>query len=147
LNSKLYLCGTPSTNEDASSYLFQITFQTLHTKIMVSSQYGHYYPSLISINNNKILCVGGKKQRQCEIYDIIINHWSPFPELPEERYKCTLCFNYKNKHLYLFGGINNKNNFLSTDSNLFHRPATPKNSKTLRNKSEKKKTLDNNRNL
>ena len=110
LNSKLYLCGTPSTNEDASSYLFQITFQTLHTKIMVSSQYGHYYPSLISINNNKILCVGGKKQRQCEIYDIIINHWSPFPELPEERYKCTLCFNYKNKHLYLFGGINNKNN-------------------------------------
>ena len=110
LNSKLYLCGTPSTSEDASSYLFQITFQTLYTKIMVSSQFGHYYPSLISINNNKILCVGGKKQTQCEIYDIIINHWSPFPELPEERYKCTLCFNYKNKHLYLFGGINSKNN-------------------------------------
>ena len=86
LNSKLYLCGTPSKEEDASSYLFQITLQTLNTQIMVSSQYGHYYPSLISINNNKIICVGGKNQRQCEIYDTIINHWAIIPELPEERY-------------------------------------------------------------
>ena len=115
LNSKLYLCGTPSKEEDASSYLFQITLQTLNTQIMVSSQYGHYYPSLISINNNKIICVGGKNQRQCEIYDTIINHWAIIPELPEERYKCTLCFDYKSKILYLFGGINSKKNNLNSN--------------------------------
>ena len=115
LNSKLYLCGTPSTSQDASSYLFQITLQSLNAKIMVSSQYGHYYPSLISINSNKLLCIGGKKQRQCELYDITINHWTLFPELPEERYKCTLCFDYRNKVLYLFGGINSKKNSLNTN--------------------------------
>ena len=48
LNSKLYLCGTPSTSQDANSYLFQIILQSLSTQIMVSSQYGHYFPSLIS---------------------------------------------------------------------------------------------------
>jgi hypothetical protein len=115
LNSKLYLCGTPSISRDASSYLFQITLQSLSTQIMVSSQYGHYYPSLISINSNKLLCIGGKKQTQCEIYDITINHWALFPELPEERYKCTLCYDYKNKNLYLFGGINSKKNSINTN--------------------------------
>ena len=115
LNSKLYLCGTPSISEDASSYLFQITFQTLNTKIMVSSQYGHFYPSLISINNNKIMCIGGKNQTQCELYDTIINHWSIIPELPEERYKCTLCFDFKNKFLYLFGGINTEKNSINSN--------------------------------
>lgn len=105
-NSKLYLCGTSSIDEDESSYLFEITFQTLSTKIMVSSQFGHYYPSLISINNNKIMCIGGKNQTKCELYDTIINHWATISDLPEERYKCTLCFNYKTKYLYLFGGIN-----------------------------------------
>jgi hypothetical protein len=115
LNSKLYLCGTPSISEDASSYLFQITFQTLNTKIMVSSQYGHFYPSLISINNNKIMCIGGKNQTRCELYDTIINHWSIIPELPEERYKCTLCFDFKNKFLYLFGGINTEKNSINSN--------------------------------
>lgn len=114
-NSKLYLCGTPSINEDASSYLFQINFQTLNTQIMVSSQFGHYYPSLISINNNKIICIGGKNQIQCELYDTIINHWTNLPELPEERYKCTLCFDYNNKQLYLFGGINSKKNAINVN--------------------------------
>jgi hypothetical protein len=109
-NSKLYLCGTSSSKEDASSYLFQISSEPLNTQIMVSSQYGHYYPSLISINKNKIACIGGKNQTQCEIYDISINHWSIIPELPEERYKCNLCFDYIKKFLYLFGGINNSKN-------------------------------------
>lgn len=109
-NSKLYLCGTSSSKEDESSYLFQIIFEPLNTQIMVSSQYGHYYPSLISINKNKIVCIGGKNQKQCEIYDISINHWSVIPELPEERYKCTLCYDYLKKVLYLFGGINNEKN-------------------------------------
>ena len=113
LNSKLYLCGTPSSEEDASSYLFQIAVHSLNTQIMVSSQYGHYYPSLISINNNKLICIGGKNQTKCEIYDITINHWTTIAELPEERYKCTLCFDYKGKMLYLFGGVNNQKNSLN----------------------------------
>lgn len=115
LNSRLYLCGTKSTGKEASSYLFEITFENLKTQVMVSSQYGHHNPSLISINSNKILCVGGKRQKKCEIYDIIINHWAIFPELPEERYKCSLCFDYRNKLLFLFGGINNSKNALNNN--------------------------------
>ena len=112
-NSKLYLCGTSSVNEDNSSYLFQITFNNLNTQIMVSSLYGHYYPSLISINRCKIICIGGKNQTLCELYDIDTHHWTNIPELPEERYKCTLCFDYKNKFIYLFGGINNRKNSIN----------------------------------
>ena len=82
---------------------------------MISSKYGQYYPPLISIINNKIICIGGKNQRQIEIYEAIINHWGIIHEIPEERYKCTLCFIYKSKILYLFGGINNKKNNLNSN--------------------------------
>lgn len=123
LKSYLYLCGTSSLNEDSSSYLFQLNFQTLSTKIMVNSKYCHYFPSLIAINQDKIVCIGGKKHIECEIYDTNADHWSLIPELPEERYKCTLCYDYKSKFLYLFGGINtekkqNKNIFIEKDNIL-----------------------------
>ena len=35
--------------------------------------------------------------------------------MPEERYKCTLCFDYKSKILYLFGGINSKKNNINSN--------------------------------
>ena len=108
LKSKLYLCGSSSLNIDSSSFLFQIDCKNLSTKIMVNSKYSHYNPSLIAINTDKIICIRGKKNIECEIYDIIIDHWSSMPKLPEERYKSTLCYDYKNKFLYLFGGVNTK---------------------------------------
>ena len=77
---------------------------------MVNSNFCHYSPSLVAIYRDKIVCVGGKYCKECEIYDISIDHWSIIPELPEERYKSTLCFDYKNKFLYLFGGINTEKN-------------------------------------
>jgi hypothetical protein len=90
---------------------------------MVNSKYCHYFPSLIAINYDKIVCCGGKKHIECEIYDTNIDHWSLIPELPEERYKCTSCYDYKNKFLYLFGGINtekkkNKDIFIEKDNIL-----------------------------
>ena len=110
LKSKLYLCGTSSINKDSSSYLFQLNINKLTTKIMVNSKYCHYSPSLVAIYRDRIVCVGGKYCKECEVYDISIDHWSIIPELPEERYKSTLCFDYKNKFLYLFGGINSEKN-------------------------------------
>ena len=108
LNSKLYLCGTSSLDDDSSSYLFQLSFKNPSTKIMVNSKFCHYYPSLISINKDKIICIGGKRHVECEIYDINLGHWEIMPDLPEERYKASLCYDYKNKFLYLFGGINSE---------------------------------------
>ena len=131
LNSKLYLCGNSSLNDDSSSYLFQLNFKDLSTKILVNSKYCHYFPSLITINNDKIICIGGKKHVECEIYDINIDHWTLMPDLPEERYKSTLCYDYKNKYLYLFGGINSekrnkkyieKDNFLRISSKNYSFP-------------------------
>lgn len=110
LKSKLYLCGSSSPNKELSSYLIQLNINNLSSKIMVNSNYCHYSPSLVAIYRDKIVCVGGKNCKECEIYDISIDHWSILPKLPEERYKCTLCFDYKNKFLYLFGGINNEKN-------------------------------------
>ena len=112
LKSKLYLCGSSSPNKDSSSYLIQLNINNLSSKIMVNSNYCHYSPSLVAIYRDKIVCVGGKNCKECEIYDISIDHWTIIPELPEERYKCTLCFDYKNKFLYLFGGINSQKNYV-----------------------------------
>ena len=49
----------------------------------------------------------------CESYNIEENHWYPLPNLPEERYMCTLCLDQKNNTVYLFGGINSskQNNY------------------------------------
>lgn len=126
-NSNLYLCGKTIITEDEGSFLLCIDTNSninkslsskkqVNAELMVSSQYGHYYPNLISNNNNLIYCIGGKEQRHCEVYDIEINKWSKFPDLPEGRYLSTLCFDCNQRYLYLFGGRRDK--IFETDSIL-----------------------------
>ena len=64
---------------------------------------------MISIQDKYIYCIGGKNQFHCEMYNIIENKWLPLPNLQEERYLCTLCYDQKNNIVYLFGGMNEKN--------------------------------------
>lgn len=111
LNNNLYLCGyslvIPEDNQ--GSYLFELNPLNPETKKLSDSKYAHYYPALISIKNEHIYCIGGKNQHHCEEYDIKENKWSALPNLPEERYLCTLCNDEVNNIVYLFGGINSKN--------------------------------------
>ena len=81
----------------------------INAKILINSQHPHVYPSLIYDNLGQIICIGGKGQTQCELYNNILNKWFILPSLPEERYKCTLCIDPKNVYIYVFGGINTKN--------------------------------------
>ena len=103
---KLYLCGNSRLEDVEGSFLFEINPINPKSKILINSNYGHYYPSLISFKNKYIFCIGGKKQIHCESYNMEQNYWTPLPNLPEERYMCTLCLDSKNNHIYLFGGIN-----------------------------------------
>ena len=110
-NNNLYLCGTSSLipEDNKGSYLFQLNPLSPETKILSKSKYSHYYPALISVQNKYIYCIGGKNNFHCESYCIKENKWLPLPNLSEERYLCTLCYDEFNNILYLFGGINEKN--------------------------------------
>ena len=110
-NNNLYLCGSSSLipeSEDGSLF-FKLNPLNPETKILPKAKYPHYYPALISIKKNYIYCIGGKSQHHCEGYNINENKWIPLPNLPEERYLCTLCYDELNNIIYLFGGINDKN--------------------------------------
>jgi len=100
-NNNLYICG--------NKFLYEINPLNPETIVLSDLNYWHCYPSLISIKEKYIYCIGGKNQCHCELYDIDTNTWSALPNLPEERYLCSLCYDKKNNIIYLFGGINNKN--------------------------------------
>ena len=114
IDKKLYLCGISPKQKDEGSFLFKIDLDKKGfeneeqniANVLINSQYSHIYPSLINDKNEKILCVGGKGQTQCELYDLNANKWHSLPQLQEERYKCTLCLDAKKEYVYLFGGIN-----------------------------------------
>ena len=126
-NNNLYLCGTSSLipEDNKGSYLFQLNPLSPETKILSKSKYSHYYPALISIQKKYIYCIGGKSEHHCEAYNINENKWDPLPNLPEERYLCTLCYDEINNIIYLFGGINDINhlhkNKLSIEYDYFLR--------------------------
>jgi len=108
-NNSLFLCGNSSPNGKKGSFLFELNPFNPETQILSKSIYSHYYPSLISIKNKNIYCIGGKNQLKCESYNTLENKWTPLPNLPEERYLCTLCNDELNNIVYLFGGINDSN--------------------------------------
>ena len=72
---------------------------------MINAQHSHVYPSMIHVPNNSILVIGGKRQEKCEQFDINNSKWKYLPELPEERYHCSLIMDTKKKYVYLFGGF------------------------------------------
>ncbi len=108
LEQNLYLCGNNRLEDNEGSFLFEISPFTPKATILVNAIYEHYYPALIAFDNNFLLCIGGKNQIHCECYNIEEKYWTQIPDLPEERYRCTLCLDSKNDMIYLFGGINNK---------------------------------------
>ena len=126
-NNNLYLCGSSSFNLETQkgSYFFQLNPFNPVTKILPKTKYSHYYPALISIQKKYIYCIGGKSDHHCEAYNINENKWDPLPNLPEERYLCTLCYDEINNIIYLFGGINDINhlhkNKLSIEYDYFLR--------------------------
>ena len=114
INSQLYLCGISPKQKNEGSYLFEINVNEnnenneLNAEILINSQYPHVYPALINDSLGQIICIGGKGQTHCELYNSSLNKWYILPTLPEERYKCTLCIDSKNIYVYVFGGINTK---------------------------------------
>ena len=125
-NNNLYLCGSSSLipEDNKGSYLFELNPLDPETKILPKSKYSHYFPALISIKNKYIYCIGGKNNHFCEFYDIKEKKWLASPNLPEDRYLCTLSYDELNEILYLFGGMSENNRFndyflkLKTDINV-----------------------------
>ena len=126
VDKKLFLCGISPKQKNEGSFLLQINLdkrdfdndEQINAEILINSHFTHIYPSLIHDKNKKILCVGGKGQTKCELYNLNVNKWFSLPQLPEERYKCTLCLDSKGDFGYLFGGINtDKDNINNKNEN------------------------------
>ena len=115
IKNKYFLCGISPKQKNEGSFLFKINLEgiiegeDINAQILINSQNPHVYPSLISDINDQIICVGGKGQTNCELYNCNLNKWYVLPSLPEERYKCNLCLDPTNMYVYLFGGINSQN--------------------------------------
>lgn len=79
------------------------------------SKYYHYYPSLCHCNKEGLYVIGGKASTQCELFSIDKKTWTELPELPSERYGCSIiCYGPK-KTLIAFGGLNTVTNQLSNE--------------------------------
>lgn len=115
INNSYYLCGNPSPEDIGNSFFIRIehTKSPITSSILISSINHHYYPSMIGIKNTQILVVGGKGQKSCECYSIISEKWKQLPNLPDERYKCSLCFDKQKEDVYLFGGYNGERKQMS----------------------------------
>jgi hypothetical protein len=133
IDSKFYLCGISPKKKNEGSFLFEVDMHEknenneLNAQMLINSQFPHVYPSLIYDSLGQIICVGGRGQTHCELYNNNLNKWYILPSLPEERYKCTLCIDAKNIYVYSFGGINtkdknnNKDNSNSENENIILR--------------------------
>ena len=109
----IFLCGGLNKNELSGSILIRIETNNLNeSKIhyLINSQFIHQYPSMLYIGNCLIIIIGGKKQIKCECFDYEYNKWSNLPDLPEERYHCSLCLDNSKNFIYLFGGFNKEIN-------------------------------------
>ena len=124
IKSNLFLCGISPKQKNEGSFLFKISLDSIfgdediNAQILINSHYPHVYPSLISDKNGQIICVGGKGQTQCELFNNNLNKWFMLPNIPEERYKCNLCLDPKEIYVYLFGGINRKQLKNKNENNL-----------------------------
>ena len=98
VNNSLFLCGTSDITSTTGSYLLKLELQKKKAepliKFLISSHFVHMYPSLyFSQSIKSLFVVGGKGQIKCEIFDTELSQWNCLPDLPEERYFCTLMLN------------------------------------------------------
>ena len=114
-NQVLYICGsTFSSVEDSdfsssALYSIDISKEPLKVSIEVTSCYYHYHPSLAMYKKEILVVVGGLDSRKCEYYSISNKKWKNLPELPEDRYGCSLYCDDTASTLYLFGGYDRRN--------------------------------------
>lgn len=115
VNNSYYLCGNPNPEDIGSSFFIRIehTKKPITSSILISTINHHYNPAMLGVKNTQILVIGGKGQKSCECYSIVSEKWKQLPNLPDERYKCSLCFDKQNEDVYLFGGYNGERKKMS----------------------------------
>jgi hypothetical protein len=115
INNSLYLCGWNDDGNDhtGSSFIRIDALKTpIHVSYLVNSSYCHIYPSLAFYKNEYIIIVGGKQNKKCEIFHKKNHRWKDLPELPEDRFGCSLVSDEITASVYLFGGYNQNSNLI-----------------------------------
>ena len=67
----------------------------------------HSYHGMLGMGNN-IFMISGLNSKKVEKYDIINDSWTSLSELKESR-SWPSCLEYKNKYIFVFGGLSHKN--------------------------------------
>jgi len=106
-NNKFYLCGGSEKRVGATYFfMFDPSCNNNNLQSLINCFHDHKYPAMIGYKNEYIVAVGGIDSCKCELYSISKNRWRNLPEIPENRYGCSLIADEKLEFLYLFGGIN-----------------------------------------
>lgn len=122
IENTIYLIGSNSERDNkdqGQSRAKCIDINTLALPISINyalpAKYHHYYPSLCLNNKEGIYVIGGKGSTQCEMYSIDKKCWIELPELPSERYGCSVtCYGPK-QILMGFGGLNSVTGQISNE--------------------------------
>jgi len=106
-NDIFYLCGG-SEKKVGATYFFMYDPRCNNNNLqsLINCFHDHKYPAMTGYKNEYIVAVGGVDSCKCELYSKSKNRWRNLPELPENRYGCSLIVDEKLEFLYLFGGIN-----------------------------------------
>jgi hypothetical protein len=109
-NNNLYLCGAGMKNDTSGSYLLKCDPVKVgnYPNILINSIHHHYYPTLLGYRGDLIVAIGGYQNKHSEIYNIKTNKWRNLPDLPEERYCCSVINDEVSDFVYLFGGVNSE---------------------------------------
>ena len=129
IHDKLYLCGVSDNPFDHDvSYLYSFKIDSLedmevNPQMLVNSIYPHEKPSVLLIDEDKILVVGGRTSVECEFYNLSTNRWRSVAKLPSLRYGCSMVEDPSQRKVLLVGGVDAvgmpKNSILAMDTQYY----------------------------
>lgn len=89
-------------------YSIDLSKTPIKTSIEVNSCFYHYNPSLGTYKNDILVVIGGVSSKKCEYYSIINQKWKSLPDLPENRYGCSVYNVFNSNYVYIFGGYDSE---------------------------------------
>lgn len=105
-DNTLYLIGQDSTETEPSSIF--IVINTIQSPISINFEqppiHIHNRPSLCFYSDEELYVIGGINSTQCEMYSIKEKKWNELPQLPSERYGCSVVSVKENHSIILYGG-------------------------------------------
>ena len=104
--NQFYISGGSNSPNLFCKYIYKNNDNNLYNlKDMPSN---HCFHGMVAIKSN-IYVIGGYNSKKTEKYNVFENSWEPLADLNKTRIWPN-CLNYKNRYIYVFGGLYNQGN-------------------------------------